>query len=140
MDLIIWRHAEAEDPREGLDELQRALTTRGEKQAARMAKWLDLCLPDSQGVASRYPNSSCRSRSTTSHRSTCKSARCISAAAIRRRAWLSAFASDIADTVTVINICPSGPATNVGHKSGSPSSMLSPARSRFGPVTHNFTR
>ena len=46
MDLILWRHAEAEDEREGLDDLQRALTTRGEKQAARMAKWLDLYLPE----------------------------------------------------------------------------------------------
>lgn len=50
MDLIIWRHAEAEDEREGLDDLQRALTTRGEKQAARMAKWLDLYLPESTRI------------------------------------------------------------------------------------------
>ena len=46
MDLILWRHAEAEDPREGLDDLQRALTPRGEKQAARVATWLDRLLPD----------------------------------------------------------------------------------------------
>jgi phosphohistidine phosphatase len=45
MDLIVWRHAEAEDP-EGLDDLQRALTPRGEKQAARMGAWLDRVLPE----------------------------------------------------------------------------------------------
>ena len=50
MDLIIWRHAEAEDERDGLDDLQRALTPRGEKQAARMAKWLDLRLPENTRI------------------------------------------------------------------------------------------
>lgn len=50
MDLIIWRHAEAQDEREGLDDLQRALTPRGEKQAARMAKWLDLYLPENTRI------------------------------------------------------------------------------------------
>ncbi|AVT02950.1 SixA phosphatase family protein [Paracidovorax avenae] len=46
MDLILWRHAEAEEPREGDEDLQRPLTPRGEKQAARMAAWLDRQLPD----------------------------------------------------------------------------------------------
>ncbi|MBA2673882.1 phosphohistidine phosphatase SixA [Ramlibacter sp.] len=46
MDLILWRHAEAEDEAEGLDDLERALTPRGEKQAARMANWLDRHLPE----------------------------------------------------------------------------------------------
>ena len=46
MDLILWRHAEAEDPHDGLDDLQRVLTARGEKQAARVAAWLDRLLPD----------------------------------------------------------------------------------------------
>jgi phosphohistidine phosphatase len=50
MDLILWRHAEAEDERDGLDDLQRALTPRGEKQAARMAKWLDLHLPENARI------------------------------------------------------------------------------------------
>ena len=50
MDLILWRHAEAEnwpegDPHAGSD-LDRSLTTRGEKQAARMAVWLDRQLPE----------------------------------------------------------------------------------------------
>jgi phosphohistidine phosphatase len=30
VDLIIWRHAEAQDEREGLGDMQRALTPRGE--------------------------------------------------------------------------------------------------------------
>jgi len=50
MDLILWRHAEAEDSllddeTSGLD-LNRSLTQRGEKQAARMAAWLDRQLPE----------------------------------------------------------------------------------------------
>lgn len=50
MDLILWRHAEAEDwpegdPQASLD-LDRSLTVRGEKQAARMAAWLDRQLPE----------------------------------------------------------------------------------------------
>jgi phosphohistidine phosphatase len=50
MDLILWRHAEAEDwpegdPQGGSD-LERSLTARGEKQAARMANWLDRQLPE----------------------------------------------------------------------------------------------
>ena len=50
MDLILWRHAEAHDPREGQSDLDRALTPRGEKQAARMAAWLDRQLPDGARV------------------------------------------------------------------------------------------
>lgn len=37
MDLLLWRHAEAED---GTDDLKRRLTERGEKQAQTMAKWI----------------------------------------------------------------------------------------------------
>lgn len=46
MDLILWRHAEAEEPEDGRDDLARTLTARGEKQAARMASWLDRQLPE----------------------------------------------------------------------------------------------
>ncbi len=46
MDLILWRHAEAEEGADGQDDLARPLTARGEKQAARMAAWLDRQLPD----------------------------------------------------------------------------------------------
>jgi phosphohistidine phosphatase len=37
MDLLLWRHAEAE---EGTPDLGRKLTARGEKQAKQMAEWL----------------------------------------------------------------------------------------------------
>lgn len=46
MDLILWRHAEAEEAPDGGDDLERPLTSRGEKQAARMASWLDRQLPE----------------------------------------------------------------------------------------------
>jgi phosphohistidine phosphatase len=52
MDLILWRHAEAEDEREGLSDLERALTRRGEKHAARVAAWLDDELPKDTRVLS----------------------------------------------------------------------------------------
>ncbi|MGE5384807.1 MAG: SixA phosphatase family protein [Betaproteobacteria bacterium] len=42
MDLLLWRHAEAED---GPDDIKRRLTARGEKQAATMADWLKERLP-----------------------------------------------------------------------------------------------
>ena len=40
MELILWRHADAEDP-VGITDDERALTKRGLRQAAGMAKWLD---------------------------------------------------------------------------------------------------
>lgn len=46
MDLVLWRHAEAQPAEGGIDDLARALTPRGEKQAARMAAWLDRQLPE----------------------------------------------------------------------------------------------
>jgi phosphohistidine phosphatase len=46
MDLILWRHAEAQELGDGQHDLKRDLTSRGEKQAARMAHWLDRQLPD----------------------------------------------------------------------------------------------
>lgn len=41
MDLILWRHAEAFEMREVEDDLERALTPKGERQAHRMAEWLN---------------------------------------------------------------------------------------------------
>ena len=46
MDLVLWRHAEAQEWMEGCDDMARSLTARGEKQAARMAGWLDRQLPE----------------------------------------------------------------------------------------------
>lgn len=53
MDLILWRHAEAQEhpdtdsgiPGDAAD-LARRLTSRGEKQASRMGAWLDRQLPE----------------------------------------------------------------------------------------------
>ena len=52
MDLILWRHAEAEKANPGSDDLTRALTAKGEKQATRMAAWLDRQLPEGTRVVS----------------------------------------------------------------------------------------
>ncbi len=43
MELILWRHAEAED---GLRDMERALTAKGHKQADKMAAWLKARLPE----------------------------------------------------------------------------------------------
>jgi len=45
MDLILWRHAEAEDPQPGQPDAKRRLTPRGQKQARKMAHWLRDHLP-----------------------------------------------------------------------------------------------
>jgi phosphohistidine phosphatase len=50
MDLIVWRHAEAIDLDLVGDDMLRTLTPRGERQAARMAEWLDRFLPDGTRV------------------------------------------------------------------------------------------
>jgi phosphohistidine phosphatase len=42
MELILWRHADAED---GIHDSERKLTPKGIKQAARMAKWLRARVP-----------------------------------------------------------------------------------------------
>ena len=42
MDLIVWRHADAED---GVPDLERRLTAKGRKQAERVAQWLLQRLP-----------------------------------------------------------------------------------------------
>ncbi len=42
MDLILWRHAEAED---GFEDAKRKLTAKGRRQAAKMAEWLLPRLP-----------------------------------------------------------------------------------------------
>jgi phosphohistidine phosphatase len=43
MELILWRHAEAED---GRPDLRRELTALGRKQAAQVADWLNVRLPE----------------------------------------------------------------------------------------------
>ena len=46
MDLIFWRHAEALDAVQGQEDLSRALSPKGEKQASKMGAWLDRQLPE----------------------------------------------------------------------------------------------
>lgn len=64
MDIVLWRHAEAVDGLEGGDDLDRALTARGYKQAIRMAEWLDRQLPESTRIftspARRCEDTVCR--------------------------------------------------------------------------------
>jgi phosphohistidine phosphatase len=50
MDLILWRHAEARDAKDGEGDLDRPLTQRGEKQAQRMAEWLNRFLPETTRI------------------------------------------------------------------------------------------
>lgn len=45
MDLILWRHAEAEDIHDGINDHERKLTAKGKKQAQKMAGWLAPLLP-----------------------------------------------------------------------------------------------
>ncbi len=52
MDLIFWRHAEAFEAEGGADDMSRALTPRGERQATRMAHWLDRQLPEGVRILS----------------------------------------------------------------------------------------
>jgi phosphohistidine phosphatase len=47
MELVLWRHAEAEV---GEPDLGRKLTPKGEKQARRMAEWLQSHLPDTAKI------------------------------------------------------------------------------------------
>ena len=46
MDLILWRHAEAFDAGPGEMDMARALTPKGQKQARKMADWLNTQLPE----------------------------------------------------------------------------------------------
>jgi phosphohistidine phosphatase len=47
MELLLWRHADAES---GAPDLARRLTAKGEKQARRMAQWLHATLPESTRI------------------------------------------------------------------------------------------
>ncbi|WP_255988135.1 SixA phosphatase family protein [Chitinolyticbacter albus] len=61
MDLILWRHAEAED---GNDDLARALTGHGRKQARKMGAWLGQQLT---GLSVRVVASGARRSQETAH-------------------------------------------------------------------------
>ena len=50
MDLILWRHAQATEKGDPNDDLARPLTHKGERQARRMAGWLNRRLADSTRI------------------------------------------------------------------------------------------
>lgn len=50
MDLILWRHADAHEPGPGQADEDRALTAKGERQALRVAAWLNRQLPEGTRV------------------------------------------------------------------------------------------
>lgn len=50
MDLILWRHAEALEAADPAADLARPLTPKGERQALRMAAWINRHLPSSARV------------------------------------------------------------------------------------------
>jgi len=47
MDLILWRHADAQD---GENDMARALTAKGRKQAEKMAVWINANLPERTSI------------------------------------------------------------------------------------------
>ena len=64
MELLLWRHADAED---GMLDSERKLTAKGVKQAARVAKWLKKRLPpDSVVLASPARRAQQTARALTS--------------------------------------------------------------------------
>ncbi len=50
MDLIFWRHSETTEALDGQADAERPLTARGERQALRMAHWLERQLPESTKI------------------------------------------------------------------------------------------
>lgn len=50
MDLILWRHADAAEAGPGEADLDRPLTPKGERQAQRVAQWLNQRLPESTRI------------------------------------------------------------------------------------------
>ena len=44
-EIVFWRHAEAHEATDGHDDLDRKLTVKGQRQAERVAFWLDRNLP-----------------------------------------------------------------------------------------------
>lgn len=61
MELILWRHAEAED---GADDLARALTPKGWHQAEQMAQWLKAQLPADEHPVRIVASPAVRTRET----------------------------------------------------------------------------
>ena len=62
-EIIFWRHAEAHEATEGQDDLDRKLTVKGQRQAERVAFWLDRNLPQQCRV---FASPATRSQQTVS--------------------------------------------------------------------------
>jgi phosphohistidine phosphatase len=70
MELILWRHADAEDR---VPDEARALTAKGEKQAKRVASWLRKRLPgDARVLASPAKRAQQTARALTAEYETCR--------------------------------------------------------------------
>ncbi|MBC7944484.1 MAG: histidine phosphatase family protein [Burkholderiales bacterium] len=61
MDIIFWRHAEAEDGGADLPDADRKLTAKGRKHAKQMARWLESRMPQQTTV---YASPTRRTRQT----------------------------------------------------------------------------
>ncbi len=61
MDLILWRHAEAIEVDLVGDDMLRTLTPKGERQAVRMANWLERYMPDGTRI---WSSPACRTEQT----------------------------------------------------------------------------
>ncbi len=97
MDLILWRHADAED---GMADSERRLTAKGVKQAARVAKWLKKRLPaDAVVLASPARRAQQTARALTHDFRTVKE---IGAAATPQVMLAAAGWPDAAGTVVVV--------------------------------------
>ncbi|WP_137936033.1 histidine phosphatase family protein [Chitinivorax sp. B] len=71
MDLILWRHADAEE-RPAEQDLQRLLTPKGVKQAEKMAAWLREHLPDNYIVlTSQAARAQVTAKALTNHFTIC---------------------------------------------------------------------
>jgi phosphohistidine phosphatase len=97
MDLILWRHADAED---GMDDAERKLTAKGVKQASRIAKWLHKRLPaDAAVLASPARRAQQTARALTRDFRTVKE---IGTAATPQMVLAAAGWPDAAGTVVVV--------------------------------------
>jgi phosphohistidine phosphatase len=97
MDLILWRHAEAED---GMVDAERKLTAKGVRQASRIAKWLQKRLPaDAVVLASPARRAQQTARALTRDFRTVKE---ISTAATPQVVLAAAGWPDAAGTVVVV--------------------------------------
>lgn len=68
MELILWRHADAEDAAPGMPDAERSLTATGEKQARRVAAWLRKRLPvEARVLASPAQRAQQTARALTRH-------------------------------------------------------------------------